>query len=260
MLKYTDFAGVIFDVDDTLLDNKERDPRGSLHQRSRLAAIHAVGKQRSLPQLEALTPEENYVTFHTAKTHSLEGAIWNMLHIKGVVDTDMVDLEHEILREIADLKNELHEVILRTEGEEVPGASTFVKSLAKYGLAGKMAIASTAVRRDIDLFLEMYGLLDLFPPDRIIDKHQVTHMKPHPEVFEKAFETLGLPARLKRKVAVFEDDPRGIASAKAAGLYVFAITTVHDRKKLEELEMRPDVIADSYAEFAKHIGLPGKVY
>jgi beta-phosphoglucomutase-like phosphatase (HAD superfamily) len=256
MLRVADFAGAIFDVDDTLLDNKERDPAGSLHQRSRLAAIHAVGKRRGLSGLQTLTAEENYTTFHTAKTHSLEGAIWNMLHIKGVVSTDVVDFEHEILREIADLKNELHEVILRTEGEEVPGASTFVRTLAEHGLKGKMAIASTAVRRDIDIFLEMYGLPELFPPARIIDKHQVMHMKPHPEVFEKAFKTLGLPVGQKRKVVVFEDDPRGIAAAKAAGLCVFAITAVHDREKLAALPEPPDVIADSYAEFAELIGLP----
>lgn len=256
MLQVADFAGVIFDVDDTLLDNKQRDPLRRLHERSRLNAIHAVGKRYGIRELERVTHEENHHSFQTAKMHSLEAAIWNLLYMKGLVDTDEVDVHHELVREIAGLKNDLHEILLRTEGEEVPGASQFVRALAANGLKGKMALASTAVRRDIDIFLELTDLGSLFPAKHIIDKHQVTHMKPHPEVFEKAFKTLDLPASKRRFVAVFEDDPRGIAAANAAGLFVFAITTVHDREVLEALDVRPDVIADSYAEFAELIGLP----
>jgi HAD superfamily hydrolase (TIGR01509 family) len=255
MLLVADFAGVIFDVDDTLLDNKQRDPLRRLHERSRLNAIHAVGKTYGIRELQSVTSEENHRSFQTAKMHSLEAAIWNLLHMKGLVSSDEVDVNHALVREIAELKNDLHEVLLRAEGEEIPGASQFVRALAANGLKGKMALASTAVRRDIDIFLEMTDLGPLFPSKHIIDKHQVTHMKPHPEVFDKAFKTLGLPAGKRRHVAVFEDDPRGIAAAKAAGLFVFAITTVHDREILEKLDIAPDVVADSYAEFAELIGL-----
>lgn len=255
MLKLADFAGAVFDVDDTLLDNMERDPLKALHSRSRYLATLEVARRRNIESLLTLTNEESFKAFHTAKTHSLEGAIWNVMHQKGVVETEIVDLEHEVLREIADLKNKLHEDVMRAEAREIPGATAFVRALAKHGLKGKMAIASTAVRRDIDIFVEMFGLEELFPSKHIIDKHQVTHLKPHPEVFDKAFKTLGLPESKRGKVAAFEDDPRGIASAKAAGLFVFAITSIYDREHLEKQAMPPDVIADSYAEFAKLIGL-----
>jgi hypothetical protein len=44
-------------------------------------------------------------------------------------------------------------------------------------------------------------------------------------------------------------------AAKAAGLYVCAITTRFDRASLNSLEVAPDLIADSFQEFAGQFGL-----
>jgi beta-phosphoglucomutase-like phosphatase (HAD superfamily) len=48
-------------------------------------------------------------------------------------------------------------------------------------------------------------------------------------------------------VLAVEDDPRGIMSAKAAGLFTAAITTRHSHASLETLAVAPDVTVDSYA-------------
>jgi beta-phosphoglucomutase-like phosphatase (HAD superfamily) len=61
---------------------------------------------------------------------------------------------------------------------------------------------------------------------------------------------------MRRYVVAFEDDPRGIMSAKAAGLYTCAITTCYSRQLLAELEVPPDLIADSFAQFATLLGMP----
>lgn len=247
--------GAIFDVDDTLLDNKPGVPGQGLHERSRLAAAHTVGKEHGIPELEALTARQNLDAFLNAPVHTLEAAVWNILAMTGLADSEVINPDDRVFQEIVALKNELHRDILRDFGTEVPGAINFVKALAQGNLWNKLAIASTAVRQDVDMFLGMTGLDGLFPDERIKTKESIMHPKPNPEVFNLAFASLGLSDKDKKNVCAFEDDPRGIMAAKAAGLYVCAITTRFDRKSLSELEVAPDLIADSYQEFAGYFGL-----
>lgn len=39
---------IIFDVDDTLLDNLPNSDEGGLHERSRLLAVHTIGREQKL--------------------------------------------------------------------------------------------------------------------------------------------------------------------------------------------------------------------
>src|SRR4029079_19764978 len=126
-----------------------------------------------------------------------------------------------LLKEIVQIKNDAYHDILRNEGKEVPDASRFVRCFVDQRLKSRrLAIASTALREDVDIFLEMYNIDDLFNPERIITKDLITHAKPHPQSFDMAFTTLGLPETDRSAVCAFEDDPRGIMAARAAGLYV----------------------------------------
>jgi len=247
--------GAIFDVDDTLLDNKPGVPGQGLHERSRLAAVHTVGKKHGIKQLEDITVVQNKEAFYNAPVHTIEAAVWNILLMAGQADSEVINFDNPLLKEIVSLKNSLHVDILRQYGEEVPGATKFVRALASNNLKDKLAIASTAVRQDVDIFLEMTKLNKFFPDARIKTKESITHPKPNPEVFNLAFETLGLPESDKKFVCAFEDDPRGIMAANAAGLYVCAITTRYDRETLSALEIAPDLIADSFKEFAEYFGL-----
>lgn len=256
MARFSDFTAAIFDVDDTLLDNRSSTSGPSLHERSRLRAVHRVGKRHGIVALQQVTIQENLEGFTTAPAHTLESAVWNIMFRCGLVAVNEPDPTNQIFREIVALKDKLHEKLLREEGREVVGASDFVRRLAANGFDGKLAIASTAVRRDIDIFLEKVGLTGLFPDAHIIAKDRITHPKPHPEAFDLAFQMLDLPPGTKSKVLVFEDDPRGIMAAKAAGMHVFAIATRYDKERLAKLAVAPDFIAESYAEFANHLGLP----
>ncbi len=247
--------GAIFDVDDTLLDNKPGVLGAGLHERSRLEAVHTVGKARGIPELENLTARQNLDAFLTAPVHTLEAAVWNIMLMTGLADSEVINPENEVFQEVIALKNDLYKVILRQDGREVPGATNFVRALGRSGLKGKLAIASTALRPDVDTFLEMTGLNELFLPEHIKTKESITHPKPHPEVFNLAFTSLSLPESDRSNVCAFEDDPRGIMSAKAAGLYVCAITTRFNREAMNALEVPPDLIADSFEEFAEHLGV-----
>lgn len=260
MLTFEQVQGAIFDLDDTLLDNGPVDRPGEwLHARSRLAAIHEVAETHDIPVLHTVTPEESSTAFVTASEHSLPGAIWNVFFMKGIVSSSLVDRTHPLyglVDEIVVRKNELHETILRQYGVEVPGASDFVKSLAVNGLANHLALATNAIRRDIDIFLSMYGLSQYFPDERVISAEKVTRPKPDPEAFNLAFRALELPNSARRNVWAFEDNPRGMLSAKGAGLYVCAITTRLGRDDPGLLAAKPDLVADSFAEFRELLQVP----
>ena len=252
-MRMADVRGAIFDVDDTLLDNKPGVLGQGLHERSRLAAFHAVGNKYDITQLCNITLEQNLDAFLSAPVHSLPGAVWNYLWKSGLVDSEVVNPEHQLFCEIVAMKNELHADILRSEGEEVPGSTDFVRLLAANGLMGRLAIASSAIRRDIDIYLQKVGLAELFPGRHIMSLESATHTKPHPELFDRAFLSLGLGEVDRPYVLAFEDDPRGIMSAKAAGLYVCAITTRYSADELQSLEVAPDLIAGTYDEFARQL-------
>jgi HAD superfamily hydrolase (TIGR01509 family) len=247
--------GAIFDVDDTLLDNKPGLLGKGLHERSRLAAFREVGKRHNIPELTNITLQENLDAFLTAPVHSMQSAAWNYLYTKGLVATIEIEPENELLREIVAYKEALHGDIIRNEAEEVPGASAFVRTLGRNGLDNYMAIASSAIRRDVDLFLAKVSLEEYFPEEHIKTIELVTHTKPHPEIYNLAFASLDLPETARSSVLAFEDDPRGIMSAKAAGLYTCAITTRYPKAELQALEVAPDLVADSFAEFSELLQL-----
>lgn len=250
--------GAIFDVDDTMLDNQAGATAGTIHEVSRLRAVHEVAEKYNLPSLAAVTEEENAVAFRNALVHSVDGAVWETLYLKQMVDSRELDPNHELLREIVVLKNELHMDTLRTLGREVLNASTFIEAFAvRFGIENKMAIASSAIRRDINIFLdELTALRRYFPDKRVISLEDIPYDlgKPHPEPFNRAFATLGLSDSDRSNVVAFEDDPRGVISAKKAGLFVCAITTRFAKDHPQLLAAEPDMIIENYAETMKGLG------
>ncbi len=242
--------GAIFDVDDTLLDNKPGNPGYGLHEKARLAAAREAGERHDIDLLKTLSVEDNLEAFMSAPVHTLEAAVWNILLMTGQADSEMINTNNPLLKEIVARKDELYKDILLSEGEEVPGATRFVKLLAANGIEGKLAIASTAIRRDVDLFLGKAGLKSLFPDDRIKTKESIIHAKPNPEVFNLAFDSLELPESSRRFVCAFEDDPRGIMAARAAGLFVCAIGTRYTPEYMMSLEVPPHVAFSTFDEFA----------
>jgi HAD superfamily hydrolase (TIGR01509 family) len=185
----------------------------------------------------------------------MEGAVWNLLYMKGLVASQAIDFNNELLKRIVQAKNEVHHRVVIEEAEEVPGASDFIRALDKQGMSGSLAIASAGILRDIQIFLKKYDLQAIIPAERIKSVESFTHSKPHPEVFELAFATLGLAESDKKSVIAFEDDPRGIMSAVAAGLTVCAITRRYPREMLEKLEIAPDFVIDSFDEAYEIVGI-----
>jgi len=243
-------AGAIFDVDDTLLDNHPGGDMYGLHERTRLEAAHTVGRRHGIAGLTQLTPKQATDAFIQAPVHTIQGAVWQMLIMAGVVANGPLESDHPLLQEIIELKEHRHEHLLRTEGHEAAGATKFVETLTTtYGLRGKLAIASTASRRDVNLFLQTSGLQRFFPEANIISREQLVHAKPHPDAYNQAFATLELPEAARARVWAFEDDPRGVMSAKTAGLFTCALaTTRFTPGQLMSAATPPDIAVGSFAE------------
>lgn len=250
-----EFTGAIFDVDDTLLDNKPGVVGAGLHEKARLRAVHEIGQEHGILSLAELSAKDNLDAFLNAPVHTLQAGVWEILGLTGLASGDVIDQSNPLLLEIVERKSTYYTAILLEEGEEVPGASKFVAQLVANGLKGRLAIASNAINSDIILFLEKSKLDQYFPDQHIVTIEQITHPKPNPEIFNVAFERLGLSENDRSKTLAFEDDPRGITAAKLAGLYVCAITTRFSREALETSKTPPDLIADSYTEFAALLGL-----
>ena len=91
------------------------------------------------------------------------------------------------------------------------------------------------------------ALPPVFQRDRMITAFDVTHGKPDPEPYLKAWERSGLK---KEECFVIENAPLGIRSGKAAGLTVYAVNTgILTREDLAQA----DQVFDSMAELLEFL-------
>ncbi|GAB7035818.1 HAD family phosphatase [Streptomyces sp. NPDC021749] len=100
----------------------------------------------------------------------------------------------------------------------LPGAAELVRACRA---AVPVAVASNSPRELLEVALRSAGLADCFTYSFAAD--EVRSPKPAPELYLTACETLGVTPN--RSVA-FEDSATGIASARAAGLYVAVVPSL----------------------------------
>jgi len=105
-----------------------------------------------------------------------------------------------------------------------PGVVALVRDLAAHRVP--LAVASGALRHEVEAFLKGLGLAEHFPV--IVAANDVTRSKPDPETYLKALsrlqETIGGKALEPRSCIAIEDTPAGIRAAKDAGLYGIGVT------------------------------------
>lgn len=80
------------------------------------------------------------------------------------------------------------------------------------------AVATSSHRPYLQRLLGRFGLLDRF--DFTLTAEDVTHGKPHPEIYLKAADRHGVPPA---QMLVLEDSENGARAAAAAGAHVIAI-------------------------------------
>lgn len=124
-----------------------------------------------------------------------------------------------------------------------PGVTAFVRAAAA---RFPLAIASGALRNEIELILEVAGFRSCFT--HITSAEDVTHGKPDPQGFQLALAALnrsrGASPIAATECLVIEDSLPGIRGARAAGMKVLAVANTHTVQELGEA----DAITHSLAE------------
>lgn len=118
---------------------------------------------------------------------------------------------------------EIFSGLLDTRLEPMPGAIGLVDQVAQRGLPRGVATSSgPGFAHDV---LARVGLRDRF--GFVLTSADVTHGKPHPEIYERAAVQLGVAPS---EMLVFEDSENGCRAAVAAGAVVVAVPGGHSRR------------------------------
>lgn len=183
------FQLVIFDVDGVLTDSEPL-------YRSMLAGLfQELGAELSPDELRAFTGISANTMWQYIKDRS------------GLTQTvpELIALE----------KERKYDMLRATELRATPGVLDLIQTIKAEGR--HTAIASSGMRKNIDLILDKTGLNGLF--DHIVSGDMVTRGKPHPDIFLKAAEPFGIAPQ---HGIVIEDSTNGILAASAAGMYTVA--------------------------------------
>ena len=193
--------GLLFDMDGTLVDNL------AYH----FMAFDAYAKREGFALVEPMSLKFNGM-------HS--DAIFTMILSEEVVAEYGLD---RLNRE----KEEVYRDMYRPHIKPITGLIELLREAKKAGV--KCAIGSSGCRENVEMIIEALGIADLI--DGSISGSDVTHGKPHPEIFTKAHELLGLKAE---ECVVVEDAVNGILAGIAAGCKCIAVTTTSSAETLTE--------------------------
>ncbi|HYF82394.1 MAG TPA: HAD family phosphatase [Clostridia bacterium] len=201
---YEDIKAVIFDVDGTLIDSmwiwKQVD-------------IEFLGK-RGIPLPERLQSE-------------IEGMSYSETAIYFKARFDLTDSLDEIKEEWRLMAEDYYKFHIKLKS----GAKEFLKLLYDKGFT--IGIATSNSRELVDNMLENHGIRQYFSIIRT--SCEVNKGKPHPDVYLKVAEDMGLEPQ---HCLVFEDTVSGVMAAKSAGMKVFAMADeVSEESKDKLIEM-----------------------
>lgn len=186
--------GIIFDLDGVLVATDE---------------AHYQAWQR--------LADEEHIPFDRAINERLKG-VGRMQSLEIILERSARSYSPGEKATLAERKNVAFQAGLAklTPADALPGARLLLADLRRRGL--KLALASSS--KNAALILNRLDLRSFF--DVIADGKDITHSKPHPEVFLLAAGRLGLPPA---ECLVVEDAAAGIEAARRAGMAVFGIGT-----------------------------------
>ena len=143
-------------------------------------------------------------------------------------------LSADKLQELIERKAVYYQEAIRNHVTVFPGVKNLVSDLAQ---TLPLAVASGALRHEIETILKNLGLLDHFRA--IVAAEDVNQGKPEPEIYLKALAALnarggnGKPIEAADCVLI-EDSKEGIRGARRAGMKCLAVTNSHPAELLNE--------------------------
>jgi beta-phosphoglucomutase len=142
--------------------------------------------------------------------------------------------EEEVRRLVAEKGAHL-QALTSGDGVLFPGAKDFIRAAAA---VVPVAIASGALRHEIDEVIQAAGLESLFPV--VVASGDTPQSKPSPAPYDLAFRRLqalaGQPLERHRCVAI-EDSRWGLESARGAGLRCVGVTNSYPAEELISAEL-----------------------
>ena len=191
--------GALFDWDGVVIDSSDQ------HERSWEMLAAEIGKP---------LPADHFVRGFGMK---------NQVIIPGILQwsVDPAEVERYSLR-----KEELYREIIAEEGiSPLPGVVELLRMLNEHGVP--CAVGSSTHRINIETIFDAIGVREFF--QAVVTAEDVSHGKPHPEVFLKSAEKV---RRSPDRCVVFEDAHVGIEAGLAAGAKVIAVATTHGVEEL----------------------------
>ncbi len=138
---------------------------------------------------------------------------------------------------LRDEKIDFYLELLADRSESFDGILELVQALSA---DWRIGITSSAHLRAVDIVLSRFRLAPYF--DAIVTNETVANHKPHPEPYQVCARALEVdPA----DCVAFEDSVTGVASARAAGMRVIALTTTFSADELCEADAVIDSVADT---------------
>ena len=107
----------------------------------------------------------------------------------------------------------------------IPNFLEFLKDLKTNEI--KTAVATSAPRANMDLIIDQLGVREQM--ESFLGSEDVKLHKPHPEVYLRSAQNLGVPAE---NCLVFEDSYSGITAGLNAGMKVVAVLSSHTKDQL----------------------------
>jgi beta-phosphoglucomutase family hydrolase len=130
-------------------------------------------------------------------------------------------LDEPTLKQLDARKGELYRMILRADGiEPLAGVRELLEEILEANIP--CIVGTSTSRTNLDLALELTGLAPYL--SRAVTGAEVKFGKPHPEVFLKAAEKLGIEPK---SCVVIEDTHHGIEAALAGNMKAVAVATTH---------------------------------
>ncbi|MBN2813981.1 MAG: HAD family phosphatase, partial [Bacteroidales bacterium] len=177
---------VIFDMDGVIIDSEP------IHQECEKRIFNLLGITVSDEEHSTLTGATDETMWSgLGKRHNLPLSVAEAIRLKK-----SIYLEH-LMRE--------------TSIEPLPDVAQLIVNLHKHGFL--LAVASSSPHEQIDFILKKFELSRYF--HAIVSGEDVEAGKPHPEIFLKAADMLGVTPD---SCLVIEDSHNGVTAAKRAGM------------------------------------------
>lgn len=203
---------VIFDFDGVIADTEP---------------LHFESLRRTLADIEINLTEQDYYADYLGFDD--RGCILEALRINRRPTSP------SLLQELMAKKAAAYMTSIQDHLVIFPGVREFVEAAAA---TYPIAIASGALRAEIELVLEQIGIRKAF--GHITSAEDVAQGKPNPEPFRQALTGLNrhqsAAAIFPHSCLVIEDSLPGIRAGKAAGMKVLAVTNTHTAQDLHEAD------------------------